>query len=136
RRAHDAVLQIASTGRSALVAMQSALGSIGPEDGVAGHGDGVAGHDDGVPGHRTTPTEIDLPTLVDRFRAAGVQVRVDGLEAELPDDTSLRLAVLRILGESLTNVLRHGQVSAGPTPAGGWRVHARLPVRVEQGGGR
>ncbi|WP_307793749.1 sensor histidine kinase [Actinotalea soli] len=89
----DAVRQIAQTGRSALLDMQGVLGALGPAD---GDGD-----------HRAAPTEVDLPTLVDRFRAAGVQVEATGLDADLPQDTTVRLAVLRILGEALTNVLRH-----------------------------
>ncbi|WP_250446104.1 sensor histidine kinase [Actinotalea sp. C106] len=92
-QSRDAVRQIARTGRSALVDMQGVLGVLGPTD----------GHDD----RRAEPTEVDLPTLVDRFGSAGVPVTATGLDTDLPDDTSVRLAVLRILGEALTNVLRH-----------------------------
>lgn len=92
-RSRDAVRQIARTGRTALLDMQGVLGALGRP-----------GEDDE---HRAAPTEIDLPTLVERFRAAGVQVRATGLDTPLPRDTTVRLAVLRILGEALTNVLRH-----------------------------
>ncbi|WP_309135621.1 histidine kinase [Cellulomonas sp.] len=91
-QSRDAVRQIARTGRAALADMQGVLGALGP-----------AGDDD----RRAEPTEVDLPTLVARFGDAGVPVRATGLDAELPDDTSVRLAVLRILSEALTNVLRH-----------------------------
>ncbi|WP_370524023.1 sensor histidine kinase [Cellulomonas sp. APG4] len=97
-RSRDAVRQIASTGRTALLDMQGVLGALGrPED-------------DGE--HRAAPTEIDLPTLVERFRTAGVPVRATGLDTELPRDTTARLAVLRILGEALTNVLRHAPATS------------------------
>ncbi len=172
-RSRDAVRQIARTGRSALEDMQGVLGALGP-----------AGSDDD---RRTAPTEVDLPTLVERFGSAGIPVRATGLDTELPGDTSLRLAVARILGEALTNVLRHapgspsvevcvrrtptaveievlddggtqpglgggsgrgivgmreraallgGDVSAGPRPDGGWRVHAVLPWSDDVGDDR
>ena len=107
----DAVRQIARTGRSALEDMQGVLGALGP-----------AGGDE----HHAAPTEIDLPTLVERFRTAGVQVSATGLDTELPHDTSVRLAVLRILGEALTNVLRH----APGTPSAEVSVR-RTPTAVE-----
>lgn len=61
----------------------------------------------------------DAPALLDRFRAAGLAIRAD-----LPDMDELadaqerlpvlvRLAVLRVLEESLTNALRHGDAAAG-----------------------
>ncbi|WP_246125049.1 sensor histidine kinase [Cellulomonas xylanilytica] len=89
-RSRDAVRQVARTGRSALADMQRVLGALGP----AG-GDG------------TEPTEADLPTVVERFAVTGIPVSATGLDTALPDDTAVRLAVLRILGEALTNVLRH-----------------------------
>jgi signal transduction histidine kinase len=92
-RSRAAVRQVASTGRSALMDMQRVLGALGPAD------------DD--TDRRGEPTEVDLSTLVERFGAAGLPVTVTGLDTALPDDTSVRLAVLRILGEALTNVLRH-----------------------------
>ena len=98
-RARDAVRQVARTGRSALADMQRVLGALGPRD------DDGSG-DDGTDG-RAEPTEIDLLTLVERFDAAGLPVTATGLDTALPDDTAVRLAVLRILGEALTNVLRH-----------------------------
>ncbi len=108
----DAVRQIARTGRAALGDMQGVLGALGP-----------ASADDG---RHAEPTEVDLPTLVERFEAAGLPVRATGLDTELPDDTSVRLAVLRILGEALTNVLRH----AAGTPSVEVTVR-RTPTAVE-----
>lgn len=92
-RSRDAVRQVARTGRAALADMQRVLGALGP----------VGGDD----ARRAEPTELDLATVVERFEAAGVRVTATGLDTPLPDDTSVRLAVMRILGEALTNVLRH-----------------------------
>jgi signal transduction histidine kinase len=96
-RARDAVRQVALTGRSALTDMQRVLGVFGPTD----------GGDDDRPDCRAEPAEVDLPTVIERFGAAGLPVTARGLDVALPDDTSVRLAVLRIVGEALTNVLRH-----------------------------
>ncbi|MFC0645065.1 sensor histidine kinase [Cellulomonas phragmiteti] len=93
-RSRDALRQLASTGRSALADMQRVLGALGPAD------------RDGTD-RLAEPTEVDLATVVERFRAAGLPVTATGLDTALPQDTSVRLAVLRILGEALTNVLRH-----------------------------
>ncbi|WP_231505159.1 sensor histidine kinase [Cellulomonas sp. URHE0023] len=104
-RSREAVRQVAGTGRSALADMQRVLGALGP----AG-GDG------------TEPTEVDLPTVVERFAVTGIPVTATGLDTALPQDTAVRLAVLRILGEALTNVLRHApgapsvEVSVRRTP--------------------
>ncbi|MBU4335986.1 MAG: hypothetical protein KJ548_05385 [Actinobacteria bacterium] len=56
----------------------------------------------------TTPQPTagdDLDTLVEGFRRAGLPVR--SRAAELPEHGGLRLAVFRVVQESLTNVLRH-----------------------------
>ncbi|ADG75727.1 integral membrane sensor signal transduction histidine kinase [Cellulomonas flavigena DSM 20109] len=92
-RSRDAVRQVARTGRAALADMQRVLGALGP----------VGGED----ARLSEPTEVDLVTVVERFGVAGVPVTASGLDTPLPDDTSVRLAVTRILGEALTNVLRH-----------------------------
>ncbi|WP_227425421.1 sensor histidine kinase [Pengzhenrongella sicca] len=120
-RSRDAVRQVARTGRSALIDMQRVLGALGPAD------------DDGTDG-RADPTEVDLPTLVERFGAAGLPVTVTGLDIELPDDTSVRLAVLRILGEALTNVLRHAP-GASSVEVTLRRTPTSLEVEVVDSGG-
>jgi len=98
-RSRHALRQLASTGRSALADMQRVLGALGPA--------GSDGTD-----HPGEPTEVDLCTVVERFRAAGLPITATGLDTPLPEDTSMRLAVLRILGEALTNVLRHAPGAA------------------------
>lgn len=95
-RSRDAVRQVARTGRAALADMQRVLGALGPV--TADRGDAEPAQE---------PTEVGLATVVERFGVAGLPVRATGLDTALPADTAVRLAVLRILGEALTNVLRH-----------------------------
>lgn len=96
-RAREALHELSRTGREALSDMQGVLGAL---DVV---GDGAAD----VPGAPPEPVESDLTAVVERFRAAGVPVVATGLDVDLPADTSLRLAVVRVVTEGLTNVLRH-----------------------------
>lgn len=119
-QSRDAVRQIARTGRSALVDMQGVLGALGD-----------AGSD---VDRRAAPTEVDLPALVERFGSAGLTVEATGLDTALPDDTSVRLAAVRILGEALTNVLRHapGAPSVEVTVR---RTPAAVEIEVLDGGG-
>ena len=96
----QALAELSRTGREALEDMRSVLGPLGP----AGAGGAV---EDGGAVPPTAPTETDLTTVVERFRAAGLPLTTSGLETPLPSDTALRLAVVRIVTEGLTNVLRH-----------------------------
>ncbi|ABS03466.1 sensor histidine kinase [Kineococcus radiotolerans] len=104
----QALAELSRTGREALEDMRSVLGSLRPVE--AG---GVV--EEGGPASPTAPTETDLHRVVERFRAAGLPVTTSGLQTPLPFDTALRLAVVRIVTEGLTNVLRHapGTPSAG-----------------------
>ena len=90
-RSRAALTELSSTGRTALGDMRRVLGALG---------------EDGVPLEPTGGGQ-DLPTLVERFRTAGLPVHAEGLRLELPSDTGLRLALYRVVQESLTNVLRH-----------------------------
>lgn len=161
-RSREALQELSRTGRSALADMQRVLGALDP---------------DGP--EPMEPTETELSTIIDRFRAAGLPVTASGLDVPLPADTSVRLALVRIVSEALTNVLRHapgarsvtvtvhstagtidaavvdsgasmpgpgggtgrgivgmreraallgGDVEAGPTAQGGWRVRVTLPT--------
>ncbi|MEW9265243.1 histidine kinase [Kineococcus endophyticus] len=91
-----ALAELSATGRDALADMRSVLGSLQPAE--------IEGKAPGVP---TGPTETDLHGVVDRFRTAGLPLTTSGLDVPLPADTVLRLAVVRIVTEALTNVLRH-----------------------------
>lgn len=91
-----ALAELSATGRDALADMRSVLGSLQPPE--------LGGRAPVIP---TGPTETDLHGVVDRFRAAGLPLTTSGLDVPLPADTVLRLAVVRIVTEALTNVLRH-----------------------------
>ncbi len=78
------------------------------------------------------PDLSDVGTLVDRFRAAGLDVssRIEVADG-LPE--SIQLAAYRIVQEALTNVLRHaGKVSADVAVQG---THDELIVSVRNGSG-
>lgn len=95
-RSREALRELSRTGREALTDMQRVLGALDPGD-----------EEPEAPDGRPEPTGTDLAAVVARFRAADVPVTATGLDVPLPDDTPLRLAVVRVVQESLTNVLRH-----------------------------
>lgn len=90
-RSRAALTELSATGRTALGDMRRVLGALA---------------DDGAPFEPVGEGQ-DLPTLVERFRTAGLPVHAEGLRLEPPSDTGLRLALYRVVQESLTNVLRH-----------------------------
>jgi signal transduction histidine kinase len=94
-RAQDGMRRVAETGRSALSDMRRMLGVLAE----TGEGGTVA---ELAP----QPGVVDLHTLVERFRTAGLPVRFVTRGAE-PTDPAAQLAVYRIVQESLTNVLKH-----------------------------
>jgi signal transduction histidine kinase len=116
-RSREAVRQVARTGRSALADMQRVLGAFETDD-----------------ERRVAPTDVDLSTVVERFGTAGMSVTATGLDTALPDDTSVRLAVTRILGEALTNVLRHAP-GASSVEVAVRRTPTTVEVEVLDGGG-
>lgn len=118
-RAAAALEELSTTGRAALADMRRVLGTL--RDGSAPD----------VPGSEV-PDPVDpsagvvaIERLVDRFRSAGLPVRLSTTGRDLPGDAGLRLAVYRIVQESLTNVLRH----APATP----RVDVRIAVPEDAG---
>ncbi len=124
-RSAEALTQLSETGRAALADMQGVLGALDPGDDEP---------DADGPGRRPTLTEGDLQAVVDRFRSAGMPLTSSGLDTPLPQDTAVRLAVVRIVTEGLTNVLRH----APGTPAADVTVRragATLEIEVVDAGG-
>lgn len=107
-RSREALRELSATGRTALADMQRVLGALDPD---GERGPSTSGS--------TGPTETDLRTIVDRFRAAGLPVTAEGVDLELPAGTSVRLALVRIVSEALTNVLRHAPGTTAVT------VHVR-----------
>lgn len=94
-RSREALRELSRTGRSALSDMQGVLGALDPADEREAHLDPME------------PTEINLQTIVDRFRTAGLPLTATGLDVALLLDTTVRLALVRIVSEALTNALRH-----------------------------
>jgi signal transduction histidine kinase len=106
-RAMQAVEQ---AGRQALDELRHLLGVLRP----AADGDALG----------PQPGLADVPRLVERFRAAGLDVELDidderagGTPVDLP--ARVQLSAYRIVQEALTNVLKH----AGPTARAQVRVH-------------
>ncbi len=86
-QAQDAMREVSATGRSALLDMKRVLTAL-----------------DEAPPDPADET-ADLAAMADRFRAAGLPLTATGLDVELSGPVAL--AVRRIVGEALTNVLRH-----------------------------
>lgn len=85
---------IETSGRQAMIEIRQALGVIRSSP------DGAA----------PLPGIDQLPELVDRLGAAGVEVTIDGTPGPLPH--SLGLTVYRIVQEGLTNVARHSAATS------------------------
>lgn len=119
-RSREALTELSRTGRDALDDLKSMMGSLRADDADAPE--------------PTAPTETDLSVVVERFRAAGLPLTTSGLATPLPPDTALRLAVVRIVTEGLTNVLRH----APDTPSAGVavrRTDAAVEIEIVDAGG-
>lgn len=123
-RSREALLELSRTGRDALSDMKHVLGALDP---------GAEGADD--PPGRSEPTATALPMVVERFRTAGLPVTASGLDVPLPPDTSLRLAVVRVVTEALTNVLRHAP-GARSVEVVVRRTGSQVEVEVVDSGGR
>lgn len=124
-RSRAALDELVSTGRSALGDMRRVLGALhddAPEGGAASGG----ADSEGAAPLEPQPGGVDLAALIARFRATGLSVRHVGVGTDVLDglDTSLQLAVYRIIQEALTNALRH----APGTPV----VEVAVRVRGDQ----
>ncbi|MEA5455517.1 histidine kinase [Sinomonas sp. JGH33] len=110
--------ELSSTGRAALTDMRRVLGVLRADAGTATREPALGG----------------LQTLVDGFRAAGLAVILTQEGESLPDDAAFRLAVYRIIQESLTNVLRYAR-GVGRVEVLVARDGGTVRVRVENDGG-
>ena len=106
-RAAEAIHEVSSTGRQALTDMRRMLGVLREESGPA-----RTGGDDGPGGSAPTPLAPqpglgELPALVERVRATGLEVSVrrEGRPFEVSDAAGL--TVYRVVQEALTNTLKH-----------------------------
>lgn len=93
-RAAEVLGELSATGRTALGDMRRVIG-------VLTQGDDVE--------RARRPADESLEELFEGFRQAGMPLTVTSQGPTLPEDTAFRLTVHRILGESLTNVLRYGR---------------------------
>jgi len=93
-RAVEGMRRVAETGRTALADMRRMLGVLAESD------------DGATASLEPQPDIAELPRLVERFRAAGLPVRLT-MTGVPPEDPAHQLALYRIVQESLTNVLRH-----------------------------
>lgn len=144
-RSRVALDELVATGRSALGDMRRVLGVLHDGDGDGDHdGDGERGEPAGAtPGPRgeaaplePQPGGVELTSLVERFRTAGMPVRTGGLATGGLDDLdpTLQLAVYRIVQEALTNALRHAPGTPG-VEVGVHRDAVGVEVVVTDGGG-
>src|SRR5688500_8475897 len=89
-RAAEILTTIADTGREALTEMRGLLGVL---------------RDDDLP-TEPQPGLADLPALVERVRAAGVEVEFS-TDDDLQVPPAVALTIYRVVQEALTNVTRH-----------------------------
>lgn len=92
-RASEAMRHVAETGRAALVDMRRMLGVLAEPSSAA---EALA----------PQPGTAAIPELVERFRAAGLPVRLTTTGGPIADP-NLQLTVYRIVQEGLTNALRY-----------------------------
>lgn len=93
----EAIGRVAETGRRTLDEVRRMLRTVRDDDGSL------------MPSQEPQPGIAQVPGLVDEFRAAGLQIRLE-LTGSLGHDAVLGLTVFRIVQESLTNVLRHARM--------------------------
>ena len=116
--AREALVDIESTGRGAMIEMRRVLGLLQPP----------------APGAELdpTPTLGQLPALIARTEQAGLPVRlsISGSPTELPP--GMELNAFRIVQEALTNTLKH----AGPSRACVELVYGaeKLTIRISDDG--
>lgn len=96
-----ALTTIGTTAREALAETRRLVGVLRTTEGEGG---------DATVGYLPTEGITDLPELVDRVAASGIDARLDPLPDLVPVPRETGLAAFRIVQESLTNVLKH----AGP----------------------
>ena len=99
-RAVEGMRLVAESGRSALTDMRRMLGVLSETP-----------NDEQGPALEPQPDIADLPALTERFRSAGLPVRLT-TRGRATADPAEQLAIYRIVQESLTNALRH---AVGPT---------------------
>ncbi|MFG1656207.1 sensor histidine kinase [Micromonospora chersina] len=131
--AREAAKVVADTGRQALEEMRRLVGVLRepsrPEPAAE------PGAPDAEPAHRR-PALVELPDLLERFRAAGLRITdtATGTPVALPP--GLELTVYRVVQESLTNALKHAGVGAAVEVRLDWSADAVVVRAVDDGRGR
>jgi len=134
--ARNALATIGDHSRQALAESRRVLGALHEggdgrvSDGRAG--DGRAGDGRAVVAPRQ-PGARDIPDLVERVRAGGLDVR---LRLELPSDPfepDLSLIVYRVVQEGLTNVIKHAVAATRADVKVSWGRH-KLTIAVADDG--
>lgn len=100
-RSAETMRLVAETGRGALGDMRRLLGVLRATD-----EEGAA--------HAPQPGLGELGELVERFRAAGLPVRIT-VTGTAPTDVGQQLTVFRVVQEALTNTLRHASLATAVT---------------------
>ncbi|OKI81591.1 sensor histidine kinase [Micromonospora sp. CB01531] len=135
--AREAAKVVADTGRQALEEMRRLVGVLRepsrPEP--AAVPDAPGGELSAEPAHRR-PALVELPHLLDRFRAAGLRVSCAATGAAVPLPPGLELTVYRVVQESLTNALKHAGVGASVELSLDWSADAVVVRAVDDGRGR
>ncbi|MFG2054585.1 sensor histidine kinase [Micromonospora sp. NPDC048930] len=138
--AREAAKVVADTGRQALEEMRRLVGVLRepsrPEPAAAPAA--AAASDGGLsaePAHRR-PALVELPDLLDRFRAAGLAVSCATTGEPTPLPPGLELTVYRVVQESLTNALKHAGVGASVEVRLDWSPAAVVVRAVDDGRGR
>ncbi|MFJ8203911.1 sensor histidine kinase [Micromonospora chalcea] len=126
--AREAAKVVADTGRAALEEMRRLVGVL--REPTATQPDPADG-----PAHRR-PALVELPALLDRFRAAGLRVACGGAGTPPPLRPGLELTVYRVVQESLTNTLKHAGVGASVELTLDWSADAVVIRAVDDGRGR
>ncbi|MFF0656308.1 sensor histidine kinase [Micromonospora tulbaghiae] len=127
--AREAAKVVADTGRAALEEMRRLVGVLREPD----RPEPLPAADE--PAHRR-PALVELPALLDRFRAAGLRITCGGAGTPPALPPGLELTVYRVVQESLTNALKHAGVGASVELTMDWAADAVVVRAVDDGGGR
>ena len=100
QRAREAVRAIDEAGREALVELRSLLGLLRSEP------DKI---DDATSSRTPSPGLTDVEQLIDDTRQAGLPITLERVGHPRPVPQVIELAAYRVIQESLTNALKHGQ---------------------------
>ncbi|MEU1842935.1 sensor histidine kinase [Micromonospora sediminicola] len=131
--AREAAKVVADTGRQALEEMRRLVGVL--REPSRPDPPPVTDEPAAEPAHRR-PALVELPALLDRFRAAGLRIACAGAGTPVALPPGLELTVYRVVQESLTNALKHAGVGASVELTLDWDADAVVVRAVDDGRGR